>query len=65
MKNADQKKTECFGALRKCYGGSGKFAMTSIEDMRKAGKEAGKALERMDKVERMTIEDIPLTHFYK
>ena len=43
----DTVKTESFGALRKFYGGTGRFAETSVEDMREAGAEAGKALDRI------------------
>jgi len=41
------KKEEMFGSLRKFYRGTGMFAMRSLNDIREAGREAGKALKRI------------------
>ena len=52
MKKEDEeqsadKKTECFRRQGGFEWGKGRFAMTSIEDVRKAGREAGKALKNI------------------
>ena len=47
MKQENEKKTESFKGLRKMFGGESRFAKTSIESMRKAGKAAGEAIKRI------------------
>jgi len=43
----DQEFAEMFGELRKACNGNGRFAVCSMEDIRQAGKEAGKDLKRI------------------